>query len=93
MTLTATKTSMYNLCGIFCVMSKLKDAQFSKLQRHRSYWLEFRGLNGEYHRFYLSPCGGVPLLRDTWTDAQGEKHDVVHRLTVDQLRELSMIQE
>lgn len=93
MTLTATKTKLYNLCARYQSLPKVKDTELTKLNRKPTWRLKFRGIDGCWHEMYFSPYAGKACLRDQWTDINGDKQDKWYHIAIDELRSLGMIND
>lgn len=95
--LKATKTRLYKLAKQFIAdIAPMSKTTFYKYPRSRDYVLEFKS-GPYYHHIVIMVCAGAPLLGDrryTYND-DGDREEKweTHKLTVDELRALGMVEE
>lgn len=94
--LNANKTKLYKLAKhYYPEIGPMKQTAFIKYPRSRDYALDFK--SGEhYHHLFLSVCGGKARLGDEWHtyNEDGERASgwECHGLTMDELRELGLLE-
>lgn len=90
--LKANKTSLYKLVAEFVPLPGIRRVDFTKAPRTQDYWLKWDTGDG-YAKAFLSTIMGRPLLSITIRDVDGSQLSYkVHNLSVDGLRDRSMVE-
>ena len=91
--LKATKKRLYDLVAAYEALPMMKQTDFVKAWRDTSYWLRWYE-NGLWCEAFLAVCGGGPILAVTRKDYDSEGVSrVVHRMTMEDLRERGMVED